>query len=116
MVKALHRTAAEMFPQLGEIPWRYAWSGVWAVTGDHLPHLHEPFVGVLAALGCNGRGIALATLWGKTLAERIAGAPADSLPFPVTRLEPVRFGRFQRWGIPFIVGARGMLDAWDRAG
>lgn len=114
MIEALHRTAAEMFPQLGRIPWQFAWSGVWAVTGDHLPHLHEPAPGVLAALGCNGRGIALATLWGRMLAERIAGVHADALPFPVTPSQPVRFGGFHRWGIPLIVTARRVLDAYDR--
>ena len=98
MVRALHRTAAEMFPELGPIPWRFAWSGVWAVTADHLPHLHEPAPGVLAALGCNGRGIALTTLWGRMLAERIAGAHADRLPFPITSPQPVRFPRSHRWG------------------
>ena len=114
MVRALHRTAAEMFPQLGTIPWRHAWSGVWAVTADHLPHLHEPAPGVFAALGCNGRGIALTTLWGRMLAERISGARAEELPFPLTQPQPVRFGRLHRWGIPLVVTTRRLLDAYDR--
>lgn len=114
MVSALHRTAAEMFPQLGDIPWQYSWSGVWAITTDHLPHLHEPAPGLYAALGCNGRGIALATLWGKLLAQRIAGAKADELPFPVTVPKRLILGPLHRWGIPLVIATRRLLDAYDR--
>lgn len=115
MVRALHRAADEMFPQLGAIRWGHAWSGVWAVTADHLPHLHEPAPGVFAALGCNGRGVALATLWGRMLAERISGARAEELAFPLTQPQPVRFGRLHRWGIPLVVHTRRLFDAYDRA-
>ena len=115
MVNALHRAAATMFPQLGRIQWSYAWSGVWCITADHLPHVHETAPGMYAALGCQGRGVALATLWGKVLADRIADVPPDELPFPVTAPQPFRLAKLHRLGIPLVVAGRRILDAYDRS-
>ena len=37
------------------------------MTRDHLPHLHELAPGLLAGLGYNGRGVAMATVMGRLL-------------------------------------------------
>src|SRR4026207_1684388 len=45
-----------------------------------LPHLHELAPGVHAALGYNGRGVAMATVMGKGLADRVLGGGRAALP------------------------------------
>ena len=66
------------------------------MTYDLNPHVHELAPGLWAALGYSGRGIALATMMGRDLAARIAGA-ADWAPvFPVAPLAESRIRRIAR--------------------
>jgi len=51
-----------MFPQLKGIKLDYWWSGWMAMNSENSWKMHEMAPGALAALGCNGRGVALATL------------------------------------------------------
>lgn len=69
--------------------WAYQWSGTIGFTPNHVPRLHEPAPGLHMALGYNGRGIAPGTFWGKAMAERVTGAPAEDFPLPVTPVRPV---------------------------
>jgi len=92
----LRRCAIGLYPDLAGIDWTHRWCGQVAVSDDHLPHVHEPAPGLVAALGYTGRGIALATVMGRDLARRLSGADADSLAFPVTALRPIRFHRLWR--------------------
>ena len=55
----LIRDVERIFPQLGGVNWRYRWGGHIAITGDRLPHFHEPRKGMIAGLGYNGRGVAM---------------------------------------------------------
>lgn len=75
-----------LFPQLGGIEWAYHWGGYVALTTDHLPHLHELEPGIVTTLGCNGRGVAMATAMGQQLAAFVSGTEAEDLDFPVTGL------------------------------
>jgi glycine/D-amino acid oxidase-like deaminating enzyme len=59
------------------------------MTGDGLPHVHRLADGVYAWLGCNGRGVALATALGSSLADAVRGVPEDSLPVPFVPLAPI---------------------------
>ncbi len=79
-----YRAVHEIYPQLQGVPFEYHWGGLVALTRDHLPHLHEPAAGLLAGLGYNGRGVAMATTMGRLLARRALGAPVVELGFPVT--------------------------------
>ncbi|WP_232823108.1 NAD(P)/FAD-dependent oxidoreductase [Oceanibium sediminis] len=96
----LARDAARVFPQLAQVRWRYRWSGVIALTDDHLPHLHEPEPGLLAGLGYNGRGVAMANVMGRVMAERVLGAAPETLPFPLSpiRAMPLRGARIAGMG------------------
>ncbi len=84
---------AEIYPQLAPLPLEYCWGGLVAMTRDHLPHLHELAPGLLAGLGYNGRGIAMATMMGRLLAHRALGTPAQELGFPVTPVRPIALHR-----------------------
>jgi glycine/D-amino acid oxidase-like deaminating enzyme len=90
-VRYQYRAVHELFPQLRGIAFEYHWGGLVAMTGDHLPHLHELAAGLLAGLGYNGRGVAMATVMGRLLARRALGASARELGFPVTPVTPVPF-------------------------
>jgi glycine/D-amino acid oxidase-like deaminating enzyme len=64
------------------------------MTKDYLPHLHELAPGMWAGLGYNGRGVGMATLFGRLLAELALGARPAEIPFPVTAMRPI-------FGYPF---------------
>ena len=78
-----------LYPQLREVPFEFHWSGRVAMTRDHLPHLHQLAPGVWAALGYNGRGVGMAPLLGRLLAELVLGAKPADIPFPVTAMRPI---------------------------
>ena len=88
-VRQHYRAVHEIYPQLEGVAFEYHWGGLVAMTRDHLPHLHEPAPGLLAGLGYNGRGVAMATVMGRLLAQRALGTPAAELGFPVTPLRPM---------------------------
>jgi glycine/D-amino acid oxidase-like deaminating enzyme len=88
-----YRAVREIYPQLAGVGFEYHWGGLVAMTRDHLPHLHELAPGLLAGLGYNGRGVAMATLMGRQLAQRTLGMSDAELAFPVTPLRPIPFHR-----------------------
>ncbi|WP_172926674.1 FAD-binding oxidoreductase [Pseudomonas sp. MS19] len=95
----LLRSMRSVFPQFCEEDLEYHWGGRVAFTPDVLPHLHEPAPGQLAGLGYNGRGVAMATVMGRVLAERVAGKPAEDLPIPTTGFKSVPFHGFHKVGV-----------------
>jgi glycine/D-amino acid oxidase-like deaminating enzyme len=80
--------ARKLWPALGNSPWTHAWGGRLAMTRDAYPHIHEPARGILACLGYNGRGIAMATTMGAQLANRILD-PAGEFDMPITSLKTI---------------------------
>jgi glycine/D-amino acid oxidase-like deaminating enzyme len=90
--------ARELWPSLDGVRWTHAWGGRLAMTRDHYPHVHEPAPGVLACLGYNGRGVAMATAMGAALARRIT---QPDLPFdmPVTDLKTIALHPFWPAGV-----------------
>lgn len=88
-----YRAVFEIYPQLAGVAFEYHWGGLVAMTRDHLPHLHELAPGLLAGLGYNGRGVALATLMGRLLAQRTLGMSDAELAFPVTPVRPIPWHR-----------------------
>ena len=90
----VRRAVDTLFPQLRDTPFEFHWFGRVAMTEDHIPHLHKLDEGVWAALGYNGRGVGMATLLGRYLAELASGARPDDVPFPVTAMRPI-------FGYPF---------------
>jgi glycine/D-amino acid oxidase-like deaminating enzyme len=108
------RGVREIFPQAAGLDFPYQWGGMVAMTADHLPHMHELAPGLLAGLGYNGRGVAMATAMGRELANWAAGAAPDSLGFPVTKLKPMRLHPFSGTGARIAVQYLRALDAWDR--
>lgn len=101
-------SALELYPALGACDWEFVWGGKVAVTLDHLPHLHELAPGVHAALGYNGRGVAMATVMGKVLADRVLGRGVPA--FPESALRPVPLHRWRRPFFEIVVAWKRTLD------
>ncbi len=74
-----------LFPDLGQVRIETAWDGAIAMTPDHLPRIHRLADGVVTPIGYNGRGVTTGTVFGRAVAEMLAGAPEADLPLPLTR-------------------------------
>jgi glycine/D-amino acid oxidase-like deaminating enzyme len=114
-IRRHYRAVHEIYPQLQGVPFEYHWGGWVAITRDHLPHLHELATGVLAGLGYNGRGVAMATMMGKLLAQCALGAPATQLGFPVTPVRPIRLHALSGLGARARIQYLRLVDGWTRA-
>ncbi len=69
----------KLFPQLdalGKVRFDYVWHGVFAATPDKLPRFHRLDEGLYSWMGCNGRGVALATALGPILVDAALGGEA----------------------------------------
>jgi glycine/D-amino acid oxidase-like deaminating enzyme len=114
MARHHYRAVREIFPQLAQVRYEYHWGGLVAMTRDHLPHLHEIAPGLITGLGYNGRGVAMATVMGGVLADRLLGAAPAELDFPMTTLVPVPLHRFSQLGARLAVQGYRTLDALTR--
>ncbi|WP_088559393.1 NAD(P)/FAD-dependent oxidoreductase [Arboricoccus pini] len=91
--------AIRLWPTLKDVRWTHFWNGQLAITQDHYPHLHEPAPGLIAALGYNGRGVAMATATGAEVARRLTGTGLDELCLPVSPITTYPFHRFWPLGV-----------------
>lgn len=97
--------AEKLWPQLKNVSWPWHWYGQVAMTNDHFPRLTVPEPGVHLMLGYNGRGIAMATVAGRLIAQRIAFGGTVDIALPVHRaLTPIPFHRFWKVGANAAMG------------
>ena len=92
-VAVARKRLSAAFPEVGEADFGHVWDGKVAMTMDRLPRAVELGPGVWAALGYNGRGVALATAMGRLLAHRCMSGiePDDPVPAELRSLQPVPF-------------------------
>lgn len=110
----LQNAMTRLYPQLAGYPITHRWFGRVAITLDYLPHLHEPAPGLIAVLGCQGRGVGLMTALGRPLAAYLASRDPDDLPLPVTPIRPIPFHRFRHLGVTAALAWYRMLDTLQR--
>lgn len=100
---SLRVVAERLFPQLKGVRWPYRWWGQVGLTLDWLPHLAEPAPGLWSGSGYSGRGVAMATVMGQVLANRVLGgtlARSDpALEFPAKPLRRVPFWTLRKPGV-----------------
>lgn len=82
------RTLGRLFPDLGKVAFEHCWHGRIAMTPDHLPRIHRLAEGLYTPIGYNGRGITPGTIFGKAMADLLAGGKEEDLPLPIS--EPNR--------------------------
>lgn len=80
---------ARIFPELGPVEFDEAWHGQIAMTPDHLPRIYELDQNLFTPIGYNGRGITTGTIFGKTMADLLAGMDRADLPLPITDVKTV---------------------------
>lgn len=83
------RTLRRLFPELGKVAFESCWDGRIAMTPDHLPRIHRLAEGLYTPIGYNGRGITPGTIFGKAMAELVAGGKEEDLPLPISKPKPV---------------------------
>lgn len=69
----VRRAMLGVYPQLQDVAIDYAWGGTLAITRNRLPFLAEVAPRQFAAGGYSGHGVALACIYGKALADHMAG-------------------------------------------
>ncbi len=112
---AHERAIRDIYPELVGLPLEYRWGGFVAMTQDGLPHLHAPAPGLLAGLGYNGRGVAMATAMGRLLGRRALGESVESLDFPVTPLRPIRLHSLSRLAARATIRYLQLRDALEQS-
>ncbi|HEY0297506.1 MAG TPA: FAD-binding oxidoreductase [Bordetella sp.] len=106
----LERVLAKMFPQAAGQPIEYRWCGRVAITRDYLPHLHEPAPGLLADIGCQGRGVGLQTAMGRAMAQYLVSGDQKALPVPVTPITGFPLYGLRRLYVGAVVNYYRMID------
>ena len=113
LMRRLHKAAQERFAAVAPAHWEFGWSGYLALTRDHLPGIVRVDENFLAGIGCNGRGIAMTTAMGRTMADLVGGMSDEESDVPVG--EPRRIVGF---GLRHIGVAAGVVGnrLLDRVG
>ena len=114
LMRHLHKAARERFPTLGDIDWRFGWSGYLALTHDHLPRIFKPADGFYAGIACNGRGIAMATSVGEVLAGIVLGDSETESAVPVCSIRRVIGYSFRHPGVAAGVLLNRVCDQAER--
>lgn len=105
-IEHVKRYAVRLYPQLARADWDFAWGGFVAMTRRHAPLMMRLAPGVLAGLGYNGRGVAMASMMGKQLAAAVRGEEID---MPLQPLERFPFHGLRQIGIT----GRMILGGWQ---
>jgi len=107
----LERIIGRIYPQLQGIGIAHRWCGRVSVTRDLLPHVHEPEPGLIALIGCMGRGVALQTAMGAAVAEAVATGNRAAIPFPITPIRELPAHRLHELYVRAIVAWYRLTDA-----
>ena len=108
--KRLREGLHTVFPQLKNTTIERTWSGRIAVTPEMMPHLHEPAPGVIAGLGFSGRGIAMTSVMGRTITDKILGVSDNELAFPVSPIKKIPMHKLATTTLPFGAPAMSIRD------
>jgi glycine/D-amino acid oxidase-like deaminating enzyme len=114
LFRHLHRGAKRRFPGLDGLSWQFGWSGYLALTDDHLPAIFKPVNGYYAGIGCNGRGIGMATVVGRELAEVVMGKAERDCELPVRTVRKIPGYALRHPGVAAGVWFNRVLDTVER--
>jgi glycine/D-amino acid oxidase-like deaminating enzyme len=107
-VQRMHK----VFPQVKDAVVSHHWSGLVALTADHVPHVHRLAANLYTALGFNGRGVAMATLAGKLLALLIEEGE-DKAVLPLSQPRPIPLHAYRRPAVQSAVLWKKLLDRFS---
>ncbi len=109
----IRNEAQRIFPVLRNVAWEFQWGGNIAMTMDSLPHIHDLAPGLSAALGCNGRGVAMSTVIGRVLSEHVVN-PGATTDVPVMAVPRIAFSKLKSIVAPLSLPFLGWLDGRDK--
>lgn len=109
----LYSTLRHTFPELGDIGFEHAWAGLVDITPDRNLRIHAPQPGLVAVIGFNGRGIAIAPAVGQTVADAIIAGSFKDLPLPVTPMRPLLFHGLRFPVMALAIQWYRLLDRWE---
>ena len=105
------RRLRRALPDLPPLEAAFAWSGFIAGTGDFMPRVWDLGDGLLAPVGCNGRGVALTSVLGRSVGRYLLDGDEVRLPLPLTRPRPWRHHRAMKLA-PSLWLAQARLRDW----
>ncbi|WP_273928981.1 NAD(P)/FAD-dependent oxidoreductase [Klebsiella variicola] len=92
------RVLKRLWPQLPAPQWSHVWQGTIGLTNHHLPRLLSPEDGLIGTIGCNGRGIAANSYFGRMVADITMGRKV-ARPLPIEKQAPRAFKGPQQDGL-----------------
>jgi glycine/D-amino acid oxidase-like deaminating enzyme len=107
----LERIVTSLYPQLGGVGFTHRWCGRVSITRDFLPHVHEPEPGLIALIGCMGRGVGLQTAMGAAVAEAVATGNRAAIPFPITPITQLPLHALHELYVAAVVAWYRLTDA-----
>jgi glycine/D-amino acid oxidase-like deaminating enzyme len=107
----LEEQLAATFPVIADCGVRHRWSGKVAITRDDFPHIGRLSPRIVYAMGYGGRGVALANLLGKYLAQLVQGKTMDAGPMSANAFDPIPFHAFRIPGMQLVARWYQYLDA-----
>ena len=114
LFRHLQVSARRRFPWLDDLSWQFGWSGYLALTRDHLPQIIRVDDGLYSGIGCNGRGIGMATVVGRELADLEGGKAEHDSDIPVRRPGRVPGFAFRHAGVAIGVLLNRAFDGLER--
>jgi glycine/D-amino acid oxidase-like deaminating enzyme len=105
----LARAVPTLYPALRGIAFTHRWGGRVAIHPDNWPRLHEVRPGILAAIGCQGRGIGWQTAMGAEL-SRLTMDEGDEPVLPISPVKPIPFSPLKRVGFAATLTTMRALD------
>jgi glycine/D-amino acid oxidase-like deaminating enzyme len=114
LFRHLRTAARRRFPWIDDMVWEFGWSGYLALTRDHLPQIIRLAEGFYSGIGCNGRGIAMATVLGRELADIVAGKAEQDCDIPLRRPARIPGFAFRHAGVAAGVLFNRALDTFER--
>lgn len=102
-----------LFPQLSNLRLAYWWTGWMAMNRENAWKLHELAPGIVAALGCNGRGLAIGTMLGREIADYFSGKAAEDLLLPISPITRIPLYEYRAQLVPALVNYYRIRDALD---
>ena len=108
---ALRKAMVGIFPELGDVPVAYKWSGLVAMTLDSVPHIGRLDDRTLFSVGYNGAGVAMSSLMGRYLAAFVRGETPDVGLLDVSRMKAIPFYPLREPAVRMVAGWYQFLDA-----
>ena len=110
----VRRQMRQVYPQLADVPFDYAWGGTLAITANRMPYFAQPAQGLWNASGFAGHGVAMGTLAGRIMADAIGGETGDFATMQSVPIPPFPGGA--RFGPALLALGIGWYGLRDRLG